>query len=65
VGWQKTGRFRIVHPPNLLELFILLSRADLSAENLLVRHQPPIHTRLGRKPPDGPRDARVTQAARS
>ena len=53
--------FRIVHPPGMLELVILLlgvvramlrSHADLVDENLLLRHQLlAVLTRPGRKPP--------------
>ena len=50
----------IVHPPGMLELFVLLlravraglrSRADLVAENLLLRHQLAVLARPTRKLP--------------
>ena len=60
VGGQKAGGSWIVHPPGMLELVVLLlgavraglrSRADLAAENLLLRHQLAVVARPTRKRP--------------
>ena len=56
VGRQKPDGSRIVHPPGMLELLVLLlgalraglsSRADLVAEHLLLRQQLAALTRCG------------------
>jgi hypothetical protein len=71
---RRPDGLRIVHPPSMTELLILLlgalraalrSRADLVSENLLLRHQLAVLTRPGRRrPPFRARDTLLWVLAR-